>query len=101
MQRLFIDRVDFLRHPGGVALHEILNQHENVVFPMSEGRHLNGKHVQPVEQVAPECPIRDGCLQIAIRRGDNANVDTDGLAASNSLEFPFLQDSQKSHLHIG
>jgi hypothetical protein len=36
-----------------------------------------GKHIQPIEEILAESPIRYGGFQVAIRGSDNANVDLD------------------------
>jgi hypothetical protein len=76
--------------PVGVALHEILDQDQNVVFPFAQRRHFDGKHIQPIEEILAERPIRYGGVQVAIRGSDNANVDLDRVPSPHSLEFPFL-----------
>jgi hypothetical protein len=82
-----------LARPGGVALHEILYQHQDVVLPFSDGWHFDGKHVEAIKEILAEGSIGYGCLQITIRSSDDANVDLDGLGASDPLEFSFLEDS--------
>jgi hypothetical protein len=41
-----------------------------------EKAHFDGKHIQPIEEILAESPIRYG-FQVAIRGSDNANVDLD------------------------
>jgi hypothetical protein len=60
-------------------LHEILDQDQNVVFPFSQRRHFDGKHIQPIEEILAEGPIRYGGVQVAIRGSNNANVDSNRL----------------------
>ena len=81
-------------------MQEILDQHQDVVFPFSEGRCLDRKDVQTIKQVLPEGPAVDGGLQVTIRGGDEPNVDTDGLRASNPFEFPFLEHPQERDLGL-
>src|SRR5713226_8211159 len=58
IQGLLVDRSDISARPVGVALHEILDQDQNVVFPFSQRRHFDGKHIQPIEESLAEGPIR-------------------------------------------
>ena len=60
---------------------------------LSQRRHLDGKHIEPVKQVLVEGALGYGRLQVSIRGGDDANVDLDGLRASDPLKFPFLENS--------
>src|SRR5580692_6751103 len=94
LQRLLVDQADMLARLGGVALHEILDQHEDVVPPFSERWHLDGKHVESVKEVLAEGPIGYGCLQITIRRSDDANVHMDRLSSPHPLNLPFLEHPQ-------
>ena len=68
----------------------IFNQHQDVVFPLSERWHLNGKYVEPIKKVQAEGPIAYRCLQITIRGSDDANVYSNWSSSPNSLEFAFL-----------
>ena len=45
-------------------------------------------------------PSRDLLLEIAVRRGDDAHVDLDRLAAADPLELALLQDAQQLDLHV-
>ena len=47
-----------------------------------------------------EGPIDDRGIQITIRGGDEPNVDTDRLRASNTFEFPFLEHPQERDLGL-
>jgi len=59
-------------------------------FRFSQRRHFDGKHIQPIEEILAESPIRYSGAQVAIRGTDHANVDLDWLPSPHSLEFPFL-----------
>src|SRR5688572_27205352 len=81
-------------------MQEIFDQRQDVVFPFSERRCLDRKHVQTIKQVLTESPRHNGGLQITIRGGDEPNVDADGLRSSNTFEFPFLEYSQERDLRL-
>src|SRR5262249_46402717 len=42
----------------------------------------------------------DGGFEVAVRRGDDADVDGDGLGASDSLERALLEDAQQLDLDV-
>src|SRR4029077_16983712 len=67
----------------------------------AQRRHLDGKHVQPVEEILAESPIPYSGVQVAIRGSDHANVEVDRLPSPHSLEFPFLHAFQKPGLGVG
>ena len=71
-------------------LHEIFDQHQDVVLPLSQRGHLDGKHIQPIKQVLAKGSFGNGCFQITIGGSDDANVDVDRLPSPDSLKFPFL-----------
>jgi hypothetical protein len=43
-----------------MALHEVLDQHRNVLFSLSERRHSNRENIQPVKEVTLEHTGSDG-----------------------------------------
>ena len=100
IQRLLVNRADGLARPGGVAVHEVFDEHQDVVLAFSKGRHLDGEHVEPIEQVLSEASIRHRGAEITIGRGDDTHVNADRLRASDPLKFPFLQDSQQRDLSL-
>ena len=71
------------------------------MLALSQRRHLQGEHVQPIEQVLAERPAPRGCAQITIRGGDDAHVDLNGLPAPNALKLPLLQHPQQRGLRVG
>src|SRR5262249_25999625 len=98
---LFVDRPDILPYPACVTLHEVFEQQQNVVLTLPEGWHLDGKYIEPIEEVRAESPIGYGGLQIAICGSDAPDVDLDGPHSPDALEFPFLQYSQQRNLGVG
>src|SRR5262249_4742018 len=90
IQRLLVDRADALARAGGVSPHEVLHQHQDVISPLSRGRYLDGKHVDPIEQTLAKGPAGHRASKIAIRRSDDTHVDADRLRAPDALELPLL-----------
>src|SRR5258707_10999970 len=59
---------------------------------------MDGKDVEPVEQVLPECPRFNRCAQVAVRSGDDSYIHGNRLAASHPLEGSLLEYSQQRDL---
>ena len=77
-----------------------MNQQRKIVSPVTQGRHLNRKHIQSIEEIASESTGRYFRLQVAIRRRDHSNIRPNNRSSSNPLEFPFLKDSQQCDLGL-
>ena len=60
----------------------------------------DGKHVQPVVQIAAELFFRDHRDEVAIRRGDQPDVHADRSRAAQPLELLFLQHPQQLRLQL-
>src|SRR5215469_15701152 len=80
------------------TINEVLNQQRNVFFSFTQRRHFNGKNVEPVKQVAPERPRRDGSFQVAVRGGYHPNISSNRSSRTDTLKLAFLQNAQKSDL---
>ena len=62
---------------------------------------VQADHVEAVEQILAEAALADLACQIAVRRGDHAHVDADGLVAADALELALLQHAQQLRLRRG
>src|SRR6516225_7586215 len=100
-QSSLVDIFDLLSDLARVALREVFHQHGDVLFAISQRWHIDGKHVQAVEQVASEGSCVDSCLQVAIGSGDNAHVNSDGLIPADALKLALLQYTQQGNLRFG
>ena len=100
LQRFLVDRVEALSRPGGVALHEVLDEGQEVVCPFPERWHVDGKDIEAIEQVLAETSIGHGGGQITVGRRDDSNVDADRLRTSDPLELALLQHSQERQLQV-
>ena len=69
-------------------------------LPLAQGRHLDGKNIQPVKHILPERACRHCSLQVAVGGRDDADVHGNRLTASHALKFPLLQHPQKSDLRL-
>ncbi len=90
---------------AAAVLHDVTLQpiEQRFNFPvraLPQGRHGDRHHVQPVEQILAERPLRDRVFKIAVRRGDDARVDADRLLAAYALKRLLLQDAQQLHLRV-
>src|SRR5262245_54699886 len=77
VQRLLVDRMDLFARPAGVALHEVLDQHQEILFPCPERGHFKGKDIEAVIEILTEAPSGDRGRQVAIRGGNDADVHVD------------------------
>ena len=58
-------------------------------------REDDGEHVQAVVEILAEAPFLDFVLEIAIRGGNDANVDLDVRHAADTLEGLLLEEPQQ------
>src|SRR4029077_290729 len=65
---------------------------------LPQRRHLNADDVQTVEEVLAEVSARHLGLEVAVGRGDDANVDGDLRLRSDGRERPLLQHTKELHL---
>src|SRR5258708_39400399 len=61
---------------------------------------MDGEHVQAVEQILPETPLRDGRIQIAGRGGQHTYGDRDGPVPADAFKRALLEHSQEHHLRF-
>ena len=88
---------------AGVALllelaEEVLHEQRHVLLPLAQRRQLHRDHVQPVEQILAELSFGDEPAQVAVGRGDDADVDLDRVRIADALELALLQHAQQLHL---
>jgi len=63
---------------------------ENIPAPLSQWRHGDGNHVEPVEEVRSEIARVDSLFQVAIRGGHYPDVNFDVFSPSQSANLTFL-----------
>ena len=73
--------------------HEEAGEQRDVIAPVTQRRHLNGHHVEPVVQVFAEVAVAHLQGKIAGGGGDDAHVHLDLGAAPDPLEDLFLKDT--------
>ena len=89
------DPVDALSRPLPVLLHEMLDQHRDVVAPFPQRRDDDRDHVEAVVQVLLELAVVDHLLEVAIGGRDHACIRAYRLSRADALEFPLLENSQQ------
>ena len=70
-----------------------------VVGALAQRGHLDGEHIQAVEQVLAEVTVGDPRFQVAVGGGDHAHIAADGLVAADAFEAALLQHAQQLDLH--
>ncbi len=71
----------------------------DVIETLTQRRYGDDIESQPVQQVLAERPAGSQCLQVGIRRTDNADVNSQCVAATDPLNFAVLDDAQDFLLH--
>jgi len=77
---------------------KMLGKRPNILAPLAQGRHINPKHIQPIKQVLAKPPALNLPCEIAVRRGDQSNVNLNRLRPAHALQHPLLQDAQQLRL---
>ncbi len=80
--------------PGDACVEE-LSQLRQVFQPVPQRRHEDRHDVEPIVEVFAELARFDLFFQVAIGRGDEADIDRQRLGAADALELSFLQDAQQ------
>src|SRR3984885_4896531 len=100
VERVGLGADDVLLEPLVELAEEMLHEERDVDGPLAQRGQANRHDVQPVVEVFAKCARRDQLLQVAVRRGDETNIDSNRLDATNALEFALLQCAEKLHLHL-
>src|SRR5438132_886323 len=100
LERLGGDHLDVPIHRAGEALHEETDQRGNVLGSLAQRRDVDGKDVQAVVEVFAEALLLDQPSEVAVRRGDQADVDLDRPGAADTLELLLLEDPEELRLEL-
>jgi hypothetical protein len=79
--------------------HKVRRELGDVFAPFAQGWNLDGENTEAIEQILAETPGLHFLFQIAVRGGDNADIDLAGARVANALDFLLLQNPQKLGLH--
>src|SRR5690606_20440412 len=96
---VLLDARDALLQPRVELPEEVLDEERDVPGALAERGQADGHDVEAVEEVLAERALSDELLEIAVGRGDEADVDVDGLDAADALELALLEGAQELHLH--
>src|SRR5258708_22880016 len=84
---------------------KVVNEHRNIVASFTQGRDIDGQHVDAVIEVIAEAPVADHCAKIAIGCGDNSDVYTYFMCTADSPDLAFLESAEKfrlnAHVQLG
>src|SRR5262249_27718326 len=67
----------------------------DILAPFREGRHADRDHLEPVEQVLTEAPLRHGLLEVGVGRRDDADVGSAGLRPAERVVFLRLEEVEE------
>ncbi len=82
------------------CVQEVLDQRRDVLAALAQRRHGQVDDVQAVEQVLAERALGDHVAQVAVRRGDDADVDASHRAVgADLLQLAGFQEPQQQALH--
>ena len=77
-----------------------LGDDEHVVAALAQRRQPEVDDVEAVVEVLAELARLDHLLEVAVGRGDDADVDLLGLAVADAEDDPLLQRAQQLHLQL-
>src|SRR5262249_10551678 len=80
---------------------ERLRKNHDVFAPLTQRRDPDVEPVQSIVQIESEVVSRDRPVQVTIRRGDDANIRSDGPYAAQTRELALLQYPQDFGLRSG
>jgi len=77
------------------ASDEVLDERREVFAPLPERREGDGEHAQAIVEVPPKLAGLDHAPELAIRRGDEPDVDPLGGAAAEGSHLAVLDHPQE------
>ncbi len=89
------------RRPSGGLPHEKVRRECGDVIPACrQGWHLNRKHMKPMVEVLAKRPRGDRRHEVAVGRGDHADIERARCGSPHRRHFMVLQGSQQFHLQV-
>src|ERR1700722_18498893 len=98
IHRLRGDGIDLLAHIEGEMLRKVADEEWDVFCALAQWGNMNGKNVEPIEEIGTEFLLFDHGPQITIGRCDETGVGAKRARTTQTLEFPLLQDAQQFRL---
>jgi len=84
-----------------IAIDEEIDERQNVLLAIAQGRDEDGDDGETVEEVLPELTLAHRFFEIAIGSGDNADVDLDIANAADAADDLVFKDAKKFGLKDG
>src|SRR5207245_11099562 len=94
------DHVGAAIHAVGKPADEVIDERVDVLRPLTEGRYRDREDVQAVVQIVTEAALFDHPGKVAVRGGDQTDVDVDRPCPAETLELVFLQHTQELRLQL-
>jgi hypothetical protein len=85
---------------AGVARHEVLGEHRDVLLPLPERRDVDGDDAEPIQQILPESPRLHLFVHVPVGGRDDADVDALGLPTADGRDLAALQHPQELRLEL-
>src|SRR5207247_2344596 len=83
------------------ARDEVLDERREVVAPLPERRERDREHAQPIVEVAAELARFDHAPEVAVRGGDDADVEPPHAGGAERPYLAVLHDAQELRLERG
>src|SRR4030095_695933 len=80
---------------SGEAGQEVLGQEGNVLAAFAERWQRHGDHVEAIEEIFAETALADHLREIAVRGGEDARIDGDGVRRTDGPDLPALERAQE------
>ena len=87
-----------LSRARGEAGQKMPDQHLDIAPALAQRGHIEGEHIETVEQILAEGVLAYGFLQIPVCRGNDPHIDMPGILAAHPRDFPVLQQTQQGNL---
>src|SRR5690606_32834884 len=75
-------------------------EQRHVAPPLAQGRNVDGKDVEPVVEILAKCPVAHRLAQVAIGRGNDADIHLLRPGGADRLELSFLEDAKQLGLEL-
>ena len=81
------------------TVNKALGEHRDIGYPITQRRHLDWEHIEPIVQIHAEFALVHQMLQILVRRRDNPHIGLHAGITAHPLERMLLQHPQQFYLH--
>src|SRR5262245_23523994 len=76
------DSRTFSSRPDGVFLNKVVGEQGYILWPVTQGRHRNGKDVEAVKEILTQGSLLQSAADILIACGNHADIDGDTAVAA-------------------